>query len=95
MAFTCIQLAINNISPSPAVLGTMNALALAMVAGIRAVAPGLFASLFATGVKGQILGGYLVWVVMVGMTVILFVAVRFLPEKAEGRIKRVDGEGEA
>ncbi|THW36763.1 MFS general substrate transporter [Aureobasidium pullulans] len=95
MAFTCIQLAINNISPSPAVLGTMNALALAMVAGIRAVAPGLFASLFATGVKGQVLGGYLVWVVMVGMTVILFVAVRFLPEKAEGRIKRVDGEGEA
>jgi len=93
MAFTCVQLCVNNISPSAASLGTMNGLALSMVAGIRAVAPALFASLFATGVKTQILDGYLIWLVMLIMTLILFVTIRFLPAKAEGKIeKNVDEE---
>ena len=90
MSFTCVQLAVNNMAPSPAVLGTMNALALSLTAGIRAVAPGLFASLFATSVKTQILGGYLVWLVMFVMTLVLAVTTRFLPEKAEGRVQRGD-----
>jgi hypothetical protein len=93
MAFTCVQLCVNNVSPSAASLGTMNGLALSLVAGIRAVAPALFASLFATGVKTQILNGYLIWLVMLTMTLILFVAIRFLPEKAEGKVvKNVDEE---
>lgn len=93
MSFTCVQLAVNNMAPSPAVLGTTNALALSLTAGIRAVAPGLFASLFATSVKTQILGGYLVWLVMFVMTLILAVTTRFLPEKAEGRVQRGDEDG--
>ncbi|KAI5238575.1 MFS general substrate transporter [Aureobasidium subglaciale] len=88
MAFTCVQLCVNNVSPSPAVLGTMNAVALSMVAGIRAVAPGLFASLYATSVKTQIFHGYLVWVVIFTMTLILFVTIRYLPAKAVGRIEK-------
>ena len=93
MAFTCVQLCVNNVSPSAASLGTLNGLALSMVAGIRAVAPALFASLYATGVKTQILNGYLIWLVMLIMTLILFVAIKFLPEKAEGKVvKNVDEE---
>ncbi|CAD0095273.1 unnamed protein product [Aureobasidium vineae] len=95
MAFTCVQLCVNNISPSAASLGTMNGLALSMVAGIRAVAPGLFASLFATGVKTQILDGYLVWLVMLSMTLILVVTIRFTPAKAEGRVAKSADEGDA
>ncbi|KAK6008055.1 hypothetical protein QM012_004869 [Aureobasidium pullulans] len=95
MAFTCVQLCVNNISPSSAVLGTMNALALSLVAGIRALAPGLFASLFATGVKGQILDGYLVWLIMIIMGFLLFVTIRFLPEQAEGKIPKDQDEGDA
>ncbi|GAB7348317.1 hypothetical protein MBLNU459_g6295t2 [Dothideomycetes sp. NU459] len=43
MAFTGVQLALNNISPTPAVLGTLNAVALALTCGIRAVTPAAFA----------------------------------------------------
>jgi hypothetical protein len=95
MAFTCVQLCVNNVSPSAASLGTMNGLALSLVAGIRAVAPALFASLFATGVKTQILDGYLIWLVMLIMTLILFVAIRFLPDKAEGKVVKSVDEGDA
>lgn len=97
MAFTCVQLALNDISPSPAVLGTLNAVALAMTSGIRAVAPALFASLFATGVKKQIFGGYLVWVILILMALGSTVAIRYLPEKAQGNLhkKRASEEDEA
>ncbi|MCJ1402908.1 hypothetical protein MMC11_006129 [Xylographa trunciseda] len=87
MAFTAIQLALNDISPSPTTLGTLNALALTLVSGIRAVAPAAFASLFAFGARTQILDGYLVWLVQVFLALALFPLLRWLPEKAEGRLK--------
>jgi len=46
-----MQLALDDIAPSPATLGTLNGLALTLVSGVRAVAPALFASLFAMGVR--------------------------------------------
>ena len=45
------------------------------------------------GAKTQILDGYLVWVVLVTIAVLGSVAVRYLPEKAEGKLKD-DDEGE-
>ena len=74
-------------APSPSTLGTLNALALTLVSGIRAVAPALFASIFATGVRTQIFDGYLVWVVLVLLALGYTTAVRWLPEKAEGKLK--------
>lgn len=65
MAFTAVQLALNDASPSPATLGTLNALALAIVSGVRAFSPALFASLFALSVRTQLLWGYAIWVLMV------------------------------
>lgn len=82
-----VQLALNDIAPSHATLGTLNAIALTLVSGIRAVAPALFASLFATGVKNQIMGGLFVWPILVVMALVLLPAIRYLPEKAEGKTK--------
>jgi hypothetical protein len=84
--FTCVQLTLNDIAPSPATLGTLNALALTLNSAIRAVAPALFASIFATGVRLGWLDGHLVWVVLVLLGVGLGVAVQWLPEQAEGRV---------
>lgn len=86
MAFTAIQLAINDISPSPRVFGTLNALALTVTSGIRAIGPGAFASLFAAGVRNQILWGYLAWGVLIIGAFIMVISLRLLPEKAEGRV---------
>ncbi|KAF2841362.1 MFS general substrate transporter [Patellaria atrata CBS 101060] len=85
MAFTAVQLALNDISPSPQTLGTLNALALAANSGVRTVAPSLATSLFALSVREQILGGYLVWAILVALGVALVGTVRWLP--------RLDGLG--
>ncbi|KAK5077067.1 hypothetical protein LTR64_005453 [Lithohypha guttulata] len=86
MSFTAIQLALNDVSPGPKTLGTLNALALTLVSGLRAFSPAAFTSLYAVGVSKQILKGYLAWVVMVVLAAGFSVAVRWLPEKAEGKI---------
>ncbi|MCJ1319789.1 hypothetical protein MMC15_005125 [Xylographa vitiligo] len=87
MAFTAIQLALNDVSPSPTTLGTLNALALTLISGIRAVAPATFASLFAFGARTQILDGYLVWLVQIILALALVPLLRWLPAKAEGNLK--------
>ncbi|RFU27859.1 hypothetical protein B7463_g8468, partial [Scytalidium lignicola] len=87
MAFTGVTLATNDISPTPATLGTVNALALTIISGLRAVAPALFASIFATGAKIQIAFGYLAWVVMIVYAAGLNIALKWLPEKVEGKAK--------
>ena len=88
MAFTCVQLCLNDIAPSYATLGTVNALALTLRSAIRAVAPALFSGLFATGVRGGWIDGHLVWVVLIVVAGILTVTTRWLPQKAEGRVKK-------
>ena len=83
-----VQLALNDIAPSHATLGTLNGIALAVGAGLRAIAPALFASIFAAGIKHQIFGGYLIWVVLILLASPLIVVLRWLPAKAEGNIKK-------
>jgi len=90
MSFTAVQLALNDISPSHLTLGTLNALALTINSGIRAVAPGLFASIYATGVRMHILGGQLAWIILIVLALILIGAVQYLPKKAEGKLKQHD-----
>lgn len=91
MSFTGIQLALNDVSPSPETLGTLNALSLTAGAGIRAFAPGLFASLFAIGARTQILWGYMVWFILVLLALCLTVSTRYLPAASE---KDYPGESE-
>lgn len=83
-----VQLALNDISPSPQSLGTLNAIALTITAAIRTVGPAAFTSIFAAGIKTQFLNGYLVWVVLVSVSLVGFIPLYYLPEKAEGRVKK-------
>lgn len=87
-AFTGVQLALNDISPTPAALGTLNAIALTCTSGIRAVIPALFSSLFAAGARSQALDGYLIWVILIVITVATAAQTYYLPAKAEGKIKK-------
>ncbi|TDZ17403.1 Efflux pump azaK [Colletotrichum orbiculare MAFF 240422] len=80
MSFTGIQLALNDVSPNPQVLGTLNALALTGVCVIRSFTPATFTSLFAIGARTQALGGYAIWLLMALVAVPYIFAVRRLPE---------------
>ena len=81
MAFTAIQLALNDISPDPRVLGTLNAIALTGSSAIRSVAPAVSTTVYAIGVRHQILGGHLAWLLMVILALVFTVGARWLPEK--------------
>jgi hypothetical protein len=75
---------VNDISPSHSTLGTLNGIALSLHSGVRAFAPGLFASIYAKGVDDQILAGQLVWVVLIAVTLIFGASLFWLPKRAEG-----------
>lgn len=86
MSYTGLQLAVNDVNPNPSTLGTLNSLSLALISGIRAFSPALFTSIFAIGVRHQILGGHLAWVVMTLLAVAFAFTSRFLPPNAEGKV---------
>ncbi|KAH6854178.1 major facilitator superfamily domain-containing protein [Chaetomium sp. MPI-CAGE-AT-0009] len=88
MCFTAIQLALNDVSPSPATLGTLNALALAIVSGVRAFSPAAFSGLFAVGARTQLLWGYAIWVLMVAIGLGFTVVSRFMPDYDELKKQR-------
>jgi hypothetical protein len=97
MSFACVQLCLNDVAPSPSTLATLNAVALTVTSGLRALGPVGMASLYAVGVKGGWLHGHLGWLCLVFMGVLLNVSVRWLPASAEGDIRgaaKVDDEEE-
>jgi hypothetical protein len=59
-----------------------------MTSGIRTVGPAAFTSLFAVGAKTQFLNGYFIWVVLVAMALLGLIPLAYLPEKAEGKLKK-------
>ncbi|KAI5918829.1 major facilitator superfamily transporter [Camillea tinctor] len=83
MAFTAVQLALNDVSPSSETLGMLNALALTITSALRSFSPALFASLFAVGVGRQYVWGYFVWVILIALALGFTLATRFLPEASE------------
>ncbi|KAK3300795.1 major facilitator superfamily domain-containing protein [Chaetomium fimeti] len=95
MCFTAIQLALNDVSPSPATLGTLNALALAIVSGVRAFSPAAFSGLFAVGARTQLLWGYAIWVLMVAIGLGFTVVSRFMPDYDELKKQRAREEERA
>ena len=50
------------------------------------IAPATFSSIFATGARTQLCGGYLVWIILLLLALGVAVVVRLLPEKAEGEL---------
>ncbi|KAJ5359974.1 hypothetical protein N7517_009165 [Penicillium concentricum] len=91
MSYTAIQLALNDVAPSPRVLGTLNALALTGSCALRAFCPALFTSLFALGARTQLAGGHAIWVLMVILASGLSVTARYLPEPKPA-VKRRDSQ---
>ena len=91
----CVQLFINDISPSPQVLGTVNALALTVTSGVRAFAPILFTSIFATGIKIDWADGHLIWFLIVALTLGIAVSSHFLPDVVEGKVSKRTTDSEA
>lgn len=71
------------VSPSPQMLGTLNALALTGISAIRSFSPASITSIYAIGVRSQILWGYLAWLVIVIIAAGFTVAVRYLPAVSE------------
>ncbi|KAK1781218.1 MFS general substrate transporter [Copromyces sp. CBS 386.78] len=88
MSFTAIQLALNDASPSPVTLGTLNAFALSLVSGVRSFSPALFASLFAISARTQWLWGYAIWVLMVLLALGFTAVSRIMPDYDELRRQR-------
>ena len=88
MSFTAIQLALNDVSPSPAVLGTLNAMAFFLSTGVRAFSPALFSSLFAVGARTQWLWGHAIWVLMCALAFGFLVITRYMPDYDELRKQR-------
>lgn len=92
MSFTAIQLALNDVSPNPMVLGTLNSLALSIVSGVRAFSPALFNSLFAMGARSQWLYGHAIWVLMTALALGFTVLSRYMPDYDELRRQREERE---
>ncbi|KAF3934157.1 hypothetical protein ABW20_dc0103109 [Dactylellina cionopaga] len=88
MSFTAIQLALNDVVPEPQVLGTLNALSLALSSGVRSFSPALFASLFAIGANTQWISGYAIWLLLVFIAVGFTIMSRWMPDYDELRRKR-------
>ncbi|KZV92455.1 MFS general substrate transporter [Exidia glandulosa HHB12029] len=86
MIFAGVQLALNDISPGPHAFGTLNGIALSLSSGVRAISPASITSLYAYGVKHQILKGHLAWVVMVAIAAGFGLVLQWLPAKSEGRL---------
>ncbi|EKV12647.1 Tetracycline resistance protein, TetA/multidrug resistance protein MdtG [Penicillium digitatum] len=80
MSFTAIQLILNDVAPSPRVLGTLNALAMTGIGALRAFTPALFTSLFALGARTQLAGGHAIWILMFILASGLSVTTKYLPE---------------
>ncbi|EJU02927.1 MFS general substrate transporter [Dacryopinax primogenitus] len=86
MVPTAFQLALNNILLSPHALGTLSGLSLSLSSAIRSFAPPAFASLYALGVKEQIMAGQLGVVVPAILSAVLFVMCWiWLPEGVDER----------
>lgn len=80
MSFEAINIAIVDVSPSPKLLATLNSVASATISCLRAFSPALFTSLFALGIRTQLLGGLAIWVFLAVLACGMFIIARHLPE---------------
>ncbi|OAA72314.1 Major facilitator superfamily transporter [Cordyceps fumosorosea ARSEF 2679] len=80
MAFTGVQLALNDASPDPRVMGTLNGIALTVASALRSFVPALTTVLYAVGVREQVLRGHLAWAVLIPVSALMLVAIPKLPD---------------
>lgn len=79
MASASGQLALQNVSPDPQVLGTLNAVAESCSSIVKTVTPAASAAVFAIGVREQVLRGHLAWFILMLISPALFATTQWLP----------------
>ncbi|EJD35021.1 putative tetracycline-efflux transporter, partial [Auricularia subglabra TFB-10046 SS5] len=84
MSYAAVQLALNDISPSPSALGSLNGIAQSLTSGERAFAPAFITAVYAYGVTRQIMSGYFGWVVLVVLSCGFGATLVWLPAEREG-----------
>ncbi|KDQ59084.1 hypothetical protein JAAARDRAFT_33814 [Jaapia argillacea MUCL 33604] len=82
MSFGCIFIFITSAAPSKRSLGATNGMAQTTVSIIRAFGPIMSTSLFAISIQRNLLGGYMVYLVMIILTLFSLAASTFLPREA-------------
>ncbi|TFK50149.1 MFS general substrate transporter [Heliocybe sulcata] len=82
MCFGCIFIYINSSAPSKRSLGATNGMAQTTVSIIRALGPAMTTSLFAVTIEKNLMGGYLVYVVLVVTTLLCLGVASRLPGDA-------------
>lgn len=82
--YNAATLALNDISPEPAALGTITGISLSIGAAIKALIPALSTSVFAAGFDNQLLWGQFGWLVMFILAIGFMIIVEFLPRKSWG-----------
>jgi hypothetical protein len=88
-----VQLALNDISPSPETLGTLNAIAIAFQCALRSIGPAIASSIYALSVKYNILWGQLFWLTQVALVFGLYALLPMLPAKVRGAPRPKLGNG--
>ncbi|KAF4439337.1 Major facilitator superfamily transporter [Fusarium austroafricanum] len=83
MVITAVQLGLQEVSPSPRTLGTLNAIAESASSLVRSVVPAISTMTFAVGVRDQIMDGYLVWVILILLGGSLAISVTRLPGRSK------------
>ncbi|CAE6445274.1 unnamed protein product [Rhizoctonia solani] len=84
MAFSCVAIYVNSSAPSKDSLGTLNGISQTIISIIRAIGPAAATSLFSLSIEKNILGGHLVYAVLLGISLAGVFASRWLKE-----VKRV------
>ena len=77
----CIFIFITASAPNKASLGSVNGIAQLMVSIIRTIGPALANSLFSLSVKHKYLGGYMVYYVLVAISLASLILAAMLPRQ--------------
>ncbi|GLB44969.1 putative major facilitator superfamily protein [Lyophyllum shimeji] len=89
MSYGCCQLFVMDAAPGQASLGAVNGLAQMLSAVVRTIAPTLASSLFSISLQEQFAGGYMVYLVIVGITLAGLSTAFLLPMRLKAQREKV------
>ncbi|KAF8840924.1 MFS general substrate transporter [Paxillus ammoniavirescens] len=79
MSFSCVLLYLNSSAPHPKSLGAVNGLSQTTASIARAIGPASATSMFAYSVEHNLIGGYAIYLVMIGLTLATSRLITMLP----------------
>ncbi|KAG5353039.1 hypothetical protein C0989_011007 [Termitomyces sp. Mn162] len=85
---SCAQLFILDAAPGNSALGAVNGLSQMMSSVVRTLAPTIASSLFSVSQEMQLLGGYLVYAVIIGIVLSGLLTSLLLPPALQGQLKK-------